>query len=620
MKIKILNMIWALASAMLFSKFVCDNTLRYSNSMLPIVVLITIYMFLKKGSQTGDKRKAICTHILGFLFASMISMGYSLDVNKTVFFAWQPICVILYTHNIAVLLGLLWTFLEKANEKLNNSSQNRRVYIIFRYPILIWTILVLCWVPVFLADFPGGFRYDAMIELAQRVDGYNGNMPLLHSLIVTRLIPFMYGITGSWNAGIVVYVIIQMVLSGIMYTNILRYLYKRGINKDLLFMLLVICGGFPVIQMLVVQEVRDVMFSLLLTYTIFLIYVMVKDKNYFWGNIRYPLKLGIFIILTIYARNNNTGIVMPIILIGVVITISVINIKKYAKGVMIFAGSSLVLYVAMGVLLAVLCQPYNKASSLTQSLSVMTQPLVRAYVNNDDWTAEEISELEKYYDLDTICYYPENADYTKNNLKLSNNFGEFFKFWCKIGAKHPRDYVDGILATSQNMWFPASVVDGYNKSGVEGYKYGYDKLDKCYLYIGDYVEYPAIHRSYWPSLLKFYTNLGVNLSFEKVPVISMMFSIGFWFWFVLNLVFYLIYRKDKKMLCLVGIILIYMLISSFVPLVLLRYYAAVFLAIPLLIVFTLQPEWESNEVKMEEIMTEGSTLVNGVHQEMVGKP
>ena len=32
MKKKIFNIIWALASAMLFQKFICDDTLGYSNS------------------------------------------------------------------------------------------------------------------------------------------------------------------------------------------------------------------------------------------------------------------------------------------------------------------------------------------------------------------------------------------------------------------------------------------------------------------------------------------------------------------------------------------------------------------------------------------------------------
>lgn len=614
MKKKIFNIIWALASAMLFQKFICDDTLGYSNSVMPLITCAVIYIMLQKGTQAGDKRKISCTHVLGFIFACMISMGHSLDVNETAFFAWQPICVVLFTHNIAILLGMIWDVLERINVRLSGSRRNRRIYIIFKHPIFIFCFILLCWMPVFLADFPGGFRYDATVELAQSANGYNGNIPLLHSLIVTKLIPFVYVITGSWNAGVAVYVVIQMILVAAMYTFILKYFYSKGINKDLLLGLVAACGLFPVIQMLVVQEVRDIMFSLLLVNTTFWIYVMATDKDYFFSRIRRPILLAASIVLTVYARNNNMGIVVPLLIIAVVIIVCIVNIKKYQRGVIVFSVTTVMLYIIVGCMLTFLCKPYNEDPSISQSLSVMSQPIVRAYMNNDDWTDEEIEELGKYFDLDKMLYNPENADYTKNNLKLSDNFGEFFGFLCRMGIKYPRDYIDGILATNQNMWFPGSVVDGYNQSGIEGF-YHYNELDKCYLYMRDLVEYPAEHKSYLPRLLKYYSNIGLNISFEKIPVVSMLFSIGFWFWGVLNLVFYLMYKKNKKLLWPSVIMLLYMFMSSFVPLVLLRYFAAVFLAAPLLIVFTLQPSCENvQESGTHECELNSDGLCEGVEK------
>lgn len=153
MKKKIFNIIWALASAMLFQKFICDDTLGYSNSVMPLITCAVIYIMLQKGTQAGDKRKISCTHVLGFIFACMISMGHSLDVNETAFFAWQPICVVLFTHNIAILLGMIWDVLERINVKLSGSRRNRRIYIIFKHPIFIFCFILLCWMPVFWRIF-----------------------------------------------------------------------------------------------------------------------------------------------------------------------------------------------------------------------------------------------------------------------------------------------------------------------------------------------------------------------------------------------------------------------------------------------------------------------------------
>ena len=91
-------------------------------------------------------------------------------------------------------------------------------------------------------------------------------------------------------------------------------------------------------------------------------------------------------------------------------------------------------------------------------------------------------------------------------------------------------------------------------------------------------------------VLDFYTSIGLRISFEKIPMISMLFSIGFQYWMLLNTFFHLIYRKKKELLLPVGMLLLYMLISSLVPLIVLRYFASVFLAIPLIVCITLQPE------------------------------
>ncbi len=79
------------------------------------------------------------------------------------------------------------------------------------------------------------------------------------------------------------------------------------------------------------------------------------------------------------------------------------------------------------------------------------------------------------------------------------------------------------------------------------------------------------------------------ISFEKLPVISMLFSIGFQFWLLLHCVFYVLYRKCGRLMLPLTVLLAYVLLSSFAPLVLVRYYGALFLAFPMTLVFTLCP-------------------------------
>ena len=595
------NILWAFLSAMAFPVFISDDTLLFSNSVFSIIFFVAICVVLRQKAYIyagNDRRLILYTHVLGFVFSGMIAAGRSLDVYGTVSsFKTLIVSILLYTHVIAVLLAVLWTFLLGFEKKLLEPRPYGKVYSVVEkgagwfvaHPYMITMALLLCWLPCFIADFPGGFRYDATGEFLQTEYGYNGNYPLLHSVIITRLLPAMYTLTGSYNTGIAVYVIVQMLMIAGMYTHIFHTFGKQRVNKILLCIAFLYCAFFPVIQILVVQEVRDVLFSALLLYVMFLFYQMEYDKKAFFQSNGKPALLGLVFVLALLARNNNAGMTMMIIVVAVSAIVWFVHRKNYWKGAAVLAATSILGYVILGAGLTAMCQPLSEADE-GGALSLMSQPLARAYLyERDRWTDAEIEELSTYMDLENLDYVPETADPTKSRIHLQNDFLGFLRLWCKIGLKHPGCYLDAILANTQNMWYPGSVIDGYKQMYKEEGQ-PYYEYEKCYYSIKASVESPGEHRNLLPKVLNYYTQIGLYISFEKVPVISMLFSIGFQFWLVLNCLFYILYRKIYKLVLPVAVILGYMLISACVPLILLRYFAAVFFAFPMLLIFTLQPQ------------------------------
>ncbi len=593
----IINLSWALISTLVFPTFISDETLGFSNSIFSIFLFAGIYAVLRKTSEKPtNKRSNVYSHILGLLLSFMIAIGHALDAYGDIPFRKIFVSIILYTHILAALVSLFWKFLIDAESKVNLKNSQKKVAVIIekviiwivQHPYMIVVFLLLCWLPCFIADFPGGFRYDAMGELYQIKNGYNGNYPLLHSVIITRLLPFCFNLTGSYNTGIAVYVTAQMIMISCMYAHIIYTFWKKGINEVILLVLLLYCGFFPVIQIMVVQEVRDVLFSALLMYAMFLFYLMAADKETFFSSFIKPLLLGVVFVLALLARNNNAGKAMLFIIVVVSAVIWAINRKQYFRGATIFGVTSIASYLILGAILTALCQPLTPAN-IGGSLSIMSQPIIRAYLyENESWSDEEITELGKYINLDGITYCAENADLTKSRVHIQDNFGDFFKFWTKIGFKHPGCYLDAILANTQNMWYPDSVIDGYNQIFKEEGQ-PYSEYEKCYFSIHDGVEEPARHMNLWPKALNYYTQIGLFISFEKIPIVSMFFSIGFQFWIIFNSLFYVIYRKIKKLILPIAIILGYMLISACVPLILVRYFAAAFFAFPILLTFMIQP-------------------------------
>ena len=67
-------------------------------------------------------------------------------------------------------------------------------------------VIFLCYIPVFLAVYPGFFVYDAQDEYLQVVTrSFSTHHPLLHVLLLGGIIQLVYKLTGSYNLGIACY-------------------------------------------------------------------------------------------------------------------------------------------------------------------------------------------------------------------------------------------------------------------------------------------------------------------------------------------------------------------------------------------------------------------------------
>ena len=177
----------------------------------------------------SDRRRVIFTLVIGLLFSTMTVWGAALGPDgwgSVDFFGRLPL-ILLLTPVWALAISLAWLLLEKTDR-----AEGPEKGFLARHPWVIPVILLIGWLPAFLADYPGGFRYDATAELAQVTEGlgFRGDYPLLHSAIVTLLLPAMHSLTGSWNTGVTVYVVIQMLLMAAMYEPAAR---TRQLNSNI---------------------------------------------------------------------------------------------------------------------------------------------------------------------------------------------------------------------------------------------------------------------------------------------------------------------------------------------------------------------------------------------------
>ena len=184
-----------------------------------------------------DKRLCTVTVVISALYALMLSAGYQLD-TKGAFYSIKWLCTDLLLFFVPVFIistlifGLLKIHGSKAGDPQDASSKkfsvkahektcakdhavlpNNESYEKFRLDkrlIIDWIIIFVCWIPIWLAAWPGFFCYDQSRIYKHFV---NHTISTQHSplLYFTEglFIDVFYKLTGSYNAGIAAYVGIQ---------------------------------------------------------------------------------------------------------------------------------------------------------------------------------------------------------------------------------------------------------------------------------------------------------------------------------------------------------------------------------------------------------------------------
>lgn len=579
-----------------------DRTIGFSNSFYSVAYAIVLFLLFKwyYGRQ-HCRRELLLTHAFGLLLACMTTMGRAIEQTGRFFPVRLAVCVsiLIYTHVFACAVSLLWQKLsdfEKAQsnnieEAIKKEPDEKRFQGLFRsidyvmmHPWLIVSLLMLFWIPCLIALFPGGFSYDVNYEFNQQFDGYLRSFPRLHTVLLIWCLNISHSLFHSYNIGITFYAVVQMMLFSVLFADMLNYFWRRQINKVIFGFIVVYLSFFPVIHLTVTHIGRDTLFAGLLTYMVFLLFRMTTDRESFSASLRGPALLGFVLSMTLLSRNNSSEALTLLVLVVLNAVVWFRLHHKYSREIKAFAAVNISVYLVLSVALSLVCQPISKPNPLL-SMGIVSQTIVRAKIDEPEkWAETDQEDYNRFFFTDRVEYCAELADLTRNCISkdaFREDYFGFVKLWIRMGLKCPASYANAIIAQNRYMWYPDSVIDGYVRSGI------YDS-QKCYFVTG--VESPGERIHLWPALENYYGRISKDVSFEKIPMLSMLFSIGFEFWLLLNCLFYAVFRHRKYVYLPVGLLIIYMVICLFLPIVLMRYYMVLFLCLPITAVATLYPE------------------------------
>ncbi|WP_027206127.1 DUF6020 family protein [Butyrivibrio fibrisolvens] len=576
-------------------------------------------------------RNKIYGYIFGILFSAAMVTGYQLETYDHL--TLSSVSGILVFIGLSLIVGTLapfgWKYLDRiydkrsgitSKQKIDNGSitdilsdnmsdkesqragSKSKISAFFsyfdmasdkKYWLTIWGILIVLQIPVMLAEFPGFFCYDAQDELNQVLTrSFSTHHPLVHVLILGGNIALGHKLTGSWNIGICFHLTMQMLFMTGVFAYALTFLRKNiaiksvdeasgNINyrgkKVYRTIAVLFFGLFPTIVMYTLCSTKDGLFSTFLLLLVIELMKLLSDTENFFKLKRHIFLLILSAMMMSLLRHNGFYAYIVFIPFGV------FALRKYYKKVLILFIIPVILSV---VIESGLTAALNADSSEHQEMiTVSIMQLARTW----RYTPEDFSEEDKEVLLSFLSeralgtYEIRAADYMKSffdNAEYDENSGAYWKLWAKMMVSHPMTYINAWFLTCYPYWYPFAVINPYRGHQMPHFTYE----DSSYF---EYeVEPPGErHTLAFGFIDKLYYKMSLTPFQQKTPIVSLLFSMGFYFWVWMYFAFYTI-TKRKLMVCLPLMpVFLTWLTLMLGPVALIRYMLILWYITPLLPVF-----------------------------------
>lgn len=494
------------------------------NSFQVFWVLILSCYLLPKIYSMNSKRRNIVVIILAVILAFCQSCGSLLDKDNSLMNNVLPALVIfLQTLIISyVIITIVYNFIDKVLGKINSEKKTREVSVVKDFGIPL-CIFVIAYIPFFLSNFPGILSYDSIDQLSQAIGlyGLNNHHPVTHTLII-KLFVKVGSFIKNESFGVALFSLFQMSALSATFAYVIYYMRKKAFNKYFILLVLLFYAFYPVHGFYSVTMWKDIPFAICMTFLIIGLIELISNKDAFFSSKRKMIIFSIILLLTMLFRNNGLYVVLMLFMV-----LAIVYRKNILKMLAVFLIPLMIYFVYTGPVFNVLGV---KKGSIVEALSVPLQQMARiSKYCSDELTQEEKDEIYLYIPVDNLgeLYNPRLSDPVKSKADadyISDNKIEFVKSYFKFAFKYPKETIDALLYNSYGYYYPEAsnwiVMTGVSSNNQD----------------------VPVHDS---SRVKLLYVKAMNLIIRlDIPIVDLVFSIGFNMWIIFALIAYLV---DKKM-------------------------------------------------------------------------
>lgn len=539
------------------------------NIISVILFIVTVWLLWRFVLQRDSRRKAYsCAG--GLLLAVAITYGayahYTNDIFTSMGDTFLQIGMILSIASLTVpLVAEMFSW-------LNRIPGIDKIEVSRKHPIacffIAWVSIFCCYIPLFLAWWPGNFVFDAKYQMQNVIEGwYNTHHPLIHTLMMGKAYELGQAV-GNVSWGYQFYTLAQMLILTSSFAYTLQYMYKKNVKTVWLIFTWCFFAIFPMHSVFSISATKDVLCAAFFLYFMVFLVRYVFDKESF-KPISY---IGMIVTGGLLALFRNNAL-YAVLITGIILIISIKGFMEKGKILLIFVGVYLFATLVNNGLIS-----YTNATSgdtYRETLCVPLQCLARvASYRGDELEDAVYSEICQYMrEEDIVSYNPYLADTVKNNANeelLKSNTVNFIKLWLKVGLKFPDEYLESMITNTLGYWYPLN----------QGMYVSTDiSLYHTLIGMGDEIE--KVNYCDWA--YNIYAPLFWEGKYHNTPILGYLFRNAPYVWLIIFFVLWSLYKKRKERF-LVGILpLIYLATCFCGPMAALRYIYSIVVCVPLIV-------------------------------------
>lgn len=528
--------IWNIFRAVIACAALCISTgISLKNASTFAITIAFLFLFSIENQFKADKRQTVFANIAGGVYSLLATLG---SYNTWQFFDMgfgckKVITLIMVFAGLYVLITSLvktaFVLLDKNEPKKGDSIKKGMLL----YVVSCFCIIFFCWMLYFVAYYPALRTNDSLNQMKQVLGtvAYSNHHPIIHTMFLKVIYDAVFALLGNENMAIASTTLVQLLLLDSIFTYMLYVMKKHGFHKYFLLCTLVFIAFFPINGLFAVTMWKDVLFGGFVLLFILVLWQIIRINSETKIDLA---QIGLWallflsgLLICLWRSNGFYAYVfcIPFFLLS----------RAFRKRKLCFAGICFVTVVSVLIIKGPVMERLEVVQpDFVEHISVPIQHISRVIVERNGQLPENDMELlrnvinpEEVKD----AYLPYISDPMKKLIRngnpdyLNTHKADFLKLWIRWGLKYPNIYLKAQIDISNGFWYPNV-----------NYWVSADEITSLSVY----------ETSLCPGLLGILKK--INLTAGNLPLISILWKIGFYIWAELFCLLYCI--KSKKSIIL----------------------------------------------------------------------